>query len=298
MQTGSRLGQYEILSAIGRGAMGEVWKARDTRLHREVAIKTLPPELADHPERLARLEREAQSLAAVSHPNIASVHGLEEHGGIRYIVLELVAGETLEERLHKGPVPLEHALRIAVQIAEALEAAHEKGVIHRDLKPANIKVTPEGRVKVLDFGLAKTLPTTVDGGSTALTMHGDAPGLMGTPAYMSPEQARGEIVGPRTDIWSFGVVLYELLTGRSPFDRGTLNETLARVLEVQPDLSALPPSTPASVRHLLKRCLEKEQKRRVQHIGDARIDLEDAVAARSEERRVGKECRTRWSSDQ
>ena len=278
MHTGAKLGHYEILSAIGRGAMGEVWKARDTRLQREVAVKALPPEFAQHPDRLARLEREAQSLAAVNHPNIASVYGLEEQAAARYIVLELVPGETLAERLHKGAVPLDQALRLALQIAEALEAAHEKNVIHRDLKPANIKVTPEGRVKVLDFGLAKVLPVALGASGPALTMQGDAPGLMGTPAYMSPEQARGEIVDRRADIWSFGVVLYEMLTGDSPFDRGTVTETLARVLEVQPDLAALPPSTPASLRHLLKRCLEKDRKRRLQHIGDARIDLEDTIA--------------------
>jgi serine/threonine-protein kinase len=278
MQTGTRLGHYEILSAIGKGGMGEVWKARDTKLRRDVAVKTLPPEFAQNADRLARLEREATSLAAINHPNIASIYGLEEHAGTRYLVLELVDGETLADRLRKGAIPLEPALKIALQIAEALEAAHEKGVVHRDLKPANVKVTADGRVKVLDFGIAKTLTTRERDAATQLTLHGDAPALIGTPAYMSPEQARGEAVNRQTDIWSFGVVLYEMLTGDSPFDRGTATETLARVLEAQPDFSLLPAATPASTRHLLKRCLEKDQKRRFRDSGDVRIEIEDALA--------------------
>jgi serine/threonine-protein kinase len=279
MQPGTRLGHYEILSALGKGGMGEVWRARDTKLRRDVAVKTLPAELAERADRLARLEREATSLAAVNHPNIASIYGLEEHAGSRYLVLELVEGDTLEERLRKGPVPVEQALKIALQIAEALEAAHEKGVIHRDLKPANVKVTSEGRVKVLDFGLAKTVPTAERAAPTQLTVHGEAPALMGTPPYMSPEQARGESVSRQTDIWSLGVVLYEMLTGDSPFDRGAATETLARVLEAHPDFAKLPKATPASARHLLRRCLEKDVRRRIRDSGDARIEIEDALAA-------------------
>jgi serine/threonine-protein kinase len=279
MQPGDQVAHYEILSAIGSGGMGEVWKARDTKLRREVAIKALPPELAQDSDRLARLEREATSLAAVNHPNIAAIHGLEEHAGTRFLVLELVEGSTLADRLRKGPMPLEQALKIALQIAEALEAAHERGVIHRDLKPANVMVTRDGRVKVLDFGLAKTLQSSAGDAISHLTMRADAGGIMGTAPYLSPEQARGESAGRQTDIWSFGVVLYEMLTGDSPFEGGTTPATLGRVLEAQPNYALIPAQTPANVRRLLKRCLEKDQRRRVQHIGDVRIEIEDALAA-------------------
>jgi serine/threonine-protein kinase len=282
MQAGTRLGHYEILSAIGKGGMGEVWKARDTKLRRDVAIKTLPPEFAQDADRLARLEREARSLAAVNHPNIASIYGFEEHAGTRYLVLEFVEGETLAERLRQGPIRLEHALQIALSIAEALEAAHERGVIHRDLKPANIKVTPDERVKVLDFGLAKKLPQVGDA-PVQTTLHTEVGALLGTAPYMSPEQARGEAVGRQADIWAFGVVLYEMLTGASPFERPTTAETLARVLATDPNLAALPRDTPDGVRHLIRRCLEKDPKRRLQHSGDARIEIEDALAALGEE---------------
>jgi serine/threonine-protein kinase len=259
--------------------MGEVWRARDSKLRREVAIKTLPAELARDPDRLARLEREATSLAAVNHPNIAAIYGLEEHASERFLVLELVEGDTLADRFRSGSMSVEQSLEIALQVAEALEAAHERGVIHRDLKPANIKVTPEGRVKVLDFGLAKALPPIAADTLTQATFRTELGAVIGTAPYMSPEQTRGEAVRRQTDIWSFGVVLYELLTGDSPFERRTTPETIARVLVAQPDFAALPKTTPANVRHLLRHCLEKDQKRRLQHIGDARIELEDALAA-------------------
>jgi serine/threonine-protein kinase len=255
--------------------MGEVWKARDITLRREVAIKTLPEEFAQDPDRLARLEREATLLASLNHPNIAAIHGLEADQSTRFLVLELVEGRTLADRLGRGPIPVEESLKLALQIAEALEAAHEKGVIHRDLKPANINVTPDGRVKVLDFGLAKALAPASEHGPTRT----QAGVVMGTPAYMSPEQARGEAAGRQADIWSFGVVLYELLTGASPFGRHTTADTLASVLGTQPDYSVLPPGTPAPARHLVRRCLEKDQKRRLQHMGDVRIEVEEALAA-------------------
>ncbi len=276
---GARLGSYEILSALGAGGMGEVWRARDTRLRRDVAIKTLPDSLARDPDRLARLEREAELLASLSHPNIAVIHGLEDQDGTRFLVLELVEGATLDDRLRHGPLPVKEALKLAVQIAEALEAAHEKGIVHRDLKPANVIVTPDGRVKVLDFGLAKVSTPAFDAAlaETAIATH---PGIVaGTPAYMSPEQARGESAGPQSDIWSFGAVLYEILTGRSPFGRKTAAETLARLLEGQPDFSALPAATPRNVQTLVRRCLERDRKHRRQHMGDVRIEIEDALAA-------------------
>jgi dipeptidyl aminopeptidase/acylaminoacyl peptidase len=258
--------------------MGEVWKARDGKLRREVAIKTLPPALASDPDRLARLEREATSLAAVSHPNIAAIYGLEEHAGTRYLVLELVDGETLAERLTRGPIPVKQTLEIALQIAEALDAAHERGVIHRDLKPDNVMLMPDGRVKVLDFGLAKNLTPVGARAPTESVLKTELGMIMGTAPYMSPEQARGEPAGPQTDIWSFGVVLYEMLTGVSPFARATTAETLARVLEAEPDFERLPATTPTSARQLVRRCLEKERRRRVKHAGDVRIGVEDALA--------------------
>jgi Tol biopolymer transport system component/tRNA A-37 threonylcarbamoyl transferase component Bud32 len=278
IQPGAHLGHYEILSALGKGGMGEVWKARDAKLRREVAIKALPPDLARDPERVARLVREATSLAAVSHPNVAAIYGLEEHGDLRFIVLELVDGDTLAERMIRTPLSVRQALEIAQQIAEALEAAHERGVVHRDLKPANIKISRDGRVKVLDFGLAKTLEPEGAQNATAVTVQTEVGVVMGTAPYMSPEQVRGEPVGPQSDIWALGVVLYEMLTRRSPFARPTATETLARVLEAQPDLALLPPDTPPVARRLVRRCLEKDCKRRSKHAGDVRIDLEEALA--------------------
>lgn len=279
MQPGARLGRYQILSAIGKGGMGEVWKAEDTTLRRDVAIKTLPEEFAKHPDRLARFEREATLLASLNHPNIAAIHGLEEHQGHRFLVLELVDGRTLTPP-GRGPAAIEETLRIALQIAEALEFAHVKGVIHRDLKPANIKVTPEGKVKVLDFGLAKALaPPAGEETPTITALATEVGVVMGTPAYMSPEQARGEVTGPQSDIWSFGVVLYELLIGRSPFEKHTTADTLASVLGPPPDYTVFPPALPAGARLIVRRCLEKDRKRRFQHMGDVRIALEEALAS-------------------
>jgi serine/threonine-protein kinase len=276
---GARLGHYEVLAAIGKGGMGEVWSAHDTVLDRPVALKTLPDALATDADRLARLEREARLLAALSHPNIAAIHGLETLHGVRFLVLELIDGPTLEDRIQRGPMRTDEALKLALQMAEALEAAHERGIVHRDLKPANVKVTPDGRVKVLDFGLAKALDVATE--ETLTYSPGQTrPGVvMGTPAYMSPEQARGEVVGSQTDIFAFGTVLYELLTGISPFRKKSSAETLARVLDTQPDLDALRSDVPPVARRLVRRCLEKDVRRRLQHMGDARADLEESIAA-------------------
>jgi Tol biopolymer transport system component len=281
---GRQIGNYEFLSLAGAGGMGEVYRARDIKLKREVAVKILSEEFSRDPERVSRFQREAQLLATLNHPHIASIYNLEEADGRRFLILELVEGETVADRLKRGPVPLEEALTIALQIAEALEAAHEKNVIHRDLKPANIKVTAEGTVKVLDFGLAKTLahePTAEDIGdpptniSIAATRKGV---ILGTAAYMSPEQATGKAVDRRTDIWAFGVVLYELLTGKPPFQGEDLTEILTAVLTGEPAHDALPAKTPAGIRNLLRRCLEKNLKRRVQHMGEARIVIQDALS--------------------
>ncbi len=282
LTSGTRLGPYEILCAIGAGGMGEVYQAHDTKLGRDVAIKVLPEAFAHDAD--SRFQREAKMLASLNHPNIATIHGLEQSGGTSYLVMELVSGETLAERVKAGPLGIEEALKIAVQIAEALEAAHEKNIIHRDLKPANVKVTPEGKVKVLDFGLAKAFagdaanddfsnsPTL----SAAATMQGT---ILGTAAYMSPEQARGKSVDKRTDIWAFGCVLYELLTGMRAFEGETTTEILAAVLRGDPDWQALPETTPLSIRALLRRCLQKEMNKRARDAGDARIEIEEALAA-------------------
>src|SRR6202161_62285 len=259
--TGKRLGPYEILSAIGAGGMGEVYQAHDTNLERDVAIKVLPEAFAHDPERLSRFQREAKMLAALNHPNIATIYGLEQSNGTSYLVMELVTGETLAERVKRGgAVPIEEALAISKQIAEALEAAHEKGIIHRDLKPANVKVTPEGKVKGLDFGLAKAFegdPSSVDMSnsptlSQAATMQGV---ILGTAAYMSPEQARGRAVDKRTDIWAFGCVLYELLTGKQAFHGEDTTEILASVAKSEPAFDVLPANISPSIRVLLQRCL-------------------------------------------
>ena len=248
--TGKRLGPYEILSAIGAGGMGEVYQAHDTRLGRDVAIKVLPEAFAHDPERLSRFQREAKMLAALNHPNIATIYGLEQANGTSYLVMELVPGETLQQRIvREGALAVDEALAIAKQIAEALEAAHEKGIIHRDLKPANVKVTPEGKVKVLDFGLAKAFagdgvnedPANSPTLSMAATMHGV---ILGTAAYMSPEQAKGKAVDKRTDIWAFGCVLYELLTGKAAFQGEDVGDILAEVVKAEPDWSRLPGSYP------------------------------------------------------
>ena len=275
---GTRLGPYEIATRIGVGGMGEVYKATDTNLKRAVAIKVLPAAVAGDAERLARFQREAEVLAALNHPNIAAIYGLERSGAATALVMELVEGPTLADRIAQGAISVDEALPIAKQIADALEAAHEQGIIHRDLKPANIKVRPDGTVKVLDFGLAKALAPASDQALAVTAMSTQAGVIMGTPAYMSPEQARGEVAGRQTDVWSFGVVLYELLTGVSPFGRRTTAETLARVLGTQPDYSVVRADTPATVRQLVRRCLQKDRRRRLQHIGDARLEIEEALA--------------------
>ena len=281
---GTRLGSYEVVAQIGAGGMGEVYRAHDTKLARDVAIKVLPANFVNDPERLSRFQREARMLAALNHANIATIYGLEQSGGVTCLVMELVPGETLAERVKAGPLPIEEALKIAVQIAEALEAAHEKSIIHRDLKPANVKVTPEGKVKVLDFGLAKAFagdaatddPSNSPTLSAAATMQGT---ILGTAAYMSPEQARGKACDKRTDIWAFGCVLYELLTGRQAFHGESTAEILAAVLRGEPDWQALPPSTPVKIRDLLGRCLQKDLRRRLHDAADARIEIEEALAA-------------------
>jgi hypothetical protein len=282
---GTRFGSYEILSPLGSGGMGEVHRARDTRLGRDVALKVLPEPFAADPDRLARFSREAQVLASLNHPHIGAIYGLEECGGIRALVLELVEGLTLADRIAQAPIPVDEALPIARQIAEALEAAHEQGIIHRDLKPSNIKLRPNGTVKVLDFGLAKVIEPAADGGgrshsptitSPAMTRMGV---IMGTAAYMSPEQARGKVIDKRTDIWAFGCVLYEALTGQRAFKGDTVTDTLAAVVEHEPDWTALPPSTPAAIQRLLRCCLEKDPTRRPRDSGDARLELDAALAA-------------------
>ena len=283
---GTRLGPYEITGPIGAGGMGEVYRAQDSRLHREVAIKTLPPAFAEDATRLARFQREAQALAALSHPNIAAIFGLEESGGSTALVMELIEGPTLAERIAAGPIPVAEALAIARQIGAALEAAHEKGIVHRDLKPANIKLTGDNQVKVLDFGLAKAMDREPASGSTppanspTLTLESTTAGtIMGTAAYMSPEQARGKAVDRRTDIWAFGVVFFEMLTGRSTFEGETVSDTLAGVLRADIDWRLLPPDTPPAVRRLLERCLQKDAKRRLRDIGDAWIEIDSPLAA-------------------
>ncbi len=271
---GRRIGTFEILSLLGRGGMGEVWRARDAKLRREVAVKTLPEEFANDKERLARFEREATLLASLNHPNIASIYGLEEDRDTRFLVLELVEGDTLAELLAAGPLPVESALNIAVQIADALEAAHESGVIHRDLKPANIKVTPDGKVKVLDFGLAKAIAgKTRRPDLSAQTLETKEGVIQGTPAYMSPQHVRGEVLDKRTDIWAFGCVLYEMLTGRRPFGGETLSDSVAKILESEPDWNRLPLHIHPKLKSLLRRCLERDPKNRYRDIGDVRYEL-------------------------
>jgi eukaryotic-like serine/threonine-protein kinase len=283
LAAGTRLGAYEIVSAIGAGGMGEVYRARDTKLGREVAVKVLPDHFARDPHRLARFEREARALASLNHPGAAAIYGLEQAGEIHFIVMELVPGQTLEERLAAGALPLLEALRLGRQIAAALEAAHGQGIVHRDLKPANVKVTPDGRAKVLDFGLAKMLaPGSAPGSSEAQTATADGTRegtVLGTPAYMSPEQARGKSVDKRTDIWSFGCVLYEMVAGRKPFVGETVSDTVVAILSREPDWSALPQATPAALRQLLHRCLEKDVERRQRDAGDVAIEIDDALQA-------------------
>jgi serine/threonine protein kinase len=281
---GTRLGPYEIISAIGAGGMGEVYRATDTKLKRQVAIKILPPSLAADADRLTRFQREAEVLASLNHPNIAAIYGLEESGGAIALVMELVEGHDLSQRLARGAIPIDEALPIAKQIADALEAAHEHGIIHRDLKPANVKVRTDGAVKVLDFGLAKAMDAAGAGGamagdiansptmtSPAMTQTGM---ILGTAAYMSPEQARGKAVDKRTDIWAFGVVLYEMLTGSRLFAGDSMPETLALIFSREPDLATLPSAVPSRIRTLIARCLVKDARQRLRDIGDARLELD------------------------
>ncbi len=297
---GSRLGVYEITAPIGEGGMGQVFRARDTKLDRQVAIKILPEAFAHDADRLARFTREAKTLASLNHPNIAAIYGLEESAGITALVMELVEGDTLADRLvrlkadtteggnakpvvsgfSRTGIPIDEALAIAKQIADALEAAHEQGIVHRDLKPANIKVRADGTVKVLDFGLAKAMDpagtSSADAmNSPTLSVHGTMQGvILGTAAYMAPEQARGKTVDKRADIWAFGVVLYEMLTGRAAFAGDTITDIIAALVSREPDWTALPAATPETIRRLLARCLEKDPKRRLRDIGDVRFELE------------------------
>jgi serine/threonine-protein kinase len=288
LATGTKLGPYEINSPLGAGGMGEVYLAQDTRLDRSVAIKILPDKFACDAQRMARFDREAKVLASLNHPNIASIYGLEESNSVRAIVMELVEGPTLSDGIKRGAIPVDEALQIAKQIAEALEYAHERGIIHRDLKPSNVKVTPNGMVKVLDFGLAKALEGDFNGAdiSTSPTLSQAATQagiLLGTAAYMSPEQARGKKVDRRADIWSFGVVVYEMLTGKPAFMGETISDTLAAVIRAEPDWSVLPPNLPTSVIRLLRRCLTKDSSQRLRDIGEARIALDGAISGTPEE---------------
>jgi serine/threonine protein kinase len=282
--SGRRLGAYEVHERIGAGGMGEVYRAQDTKLGRNVAIKILPRLFTSDPERLARFGREARVLASLNHPHIGAIYGFEEADGLRALVLELVEGETLADRIARGPIPVPDALTLAQQIADALDAAHEKGIVHRDLKPANVKVTPAGVVKVLDFGLAKAISADVIPAdltqSPTMTVAGTREGvILGTAAYMSPEQARGQTVDRRADIWAFGCVLYEMLTGRSAFARDTMTDTLAAVVEGSPNWSLLS-ATPPTIGRLVQRCLKKDVRHRLHDIADARIELDDALSGK------------------
>ena len=290
---GRRIGTFEFRSLLGRGGMGEVYLAHDTKLGRDVAIKVLPPAFTAEPNRVASLEREARVVAALNHPHIAAIHGLEDSEGIRGLVLELVEGQTLAQKLaesadsSKPGLRLKEALSIARQIADALEAAHEKGITHRDLKPGNVKVTPDGVVKLLDFGIAKVV--TGDGPgldftqSQTVTAATRAGLIAGTVGYMSPEQARGMVVDKRTDIWAFGCVLYEMLSAKMAFEGDTVTDTIAAILERDPDWSTLPADTPRAVRRLMQRCLEKDPKRRLRDIGDARVEIDQIIQSPTED---------------
>ncbi len=292
LDIGSRLGHYDVTALIGEGGMGQVYQATDTKLKRQVALKILPEAFSADPERLARFQREAEVLASLNHPNIAQIHGLEESDGVRALVLELVEGPTLANRIKQGPIPIDEALAIAKQIAEALEAAHEQGIIHRDLKPANVKVKDDGTVKVLDFGLAKAFqPDASDASASmsptiSLTAAATQMGMViGTAAYMAPEQAKGKVVDKRADVWAFGAVLFEVLSGVKPFVGDDVSDTLALVLKFEPEWDALPADTPPRIRQLIQTCLEKDPKQRIHDVADVRLAMggafETAVSASS-----------------
>ena len=284
LEPGTTLGPYSVTAKIGEGGMGAVYRARDTKLDRDVALKVLPEAFTSDPDRLARFEREAKVLASLNHPNIGAIHGFEESGDTKALVLELVEGPTLADRIAEGPIPIDDALPIAKQIAEALEAAHEQGVIHRDLKPANVKVKADGTVKVLDFGLAKAFQpggSSDPSDSPTITASATASGvIMGTAAYMSPEQARGKPVDKRSDIWAFGAVLYEMLSGHRPFEGRDVSEVLGAVLRLEPDWDALPGDAPPRVSTLVRRCIEKEPKQRLHDMADVRLAMEGAFETR------------------
>ena len=282
LSPGFILGSHEIVGLLGAGGMGEVYRARDTKLNRQVAIKILPEAYAADPDRVARFHREAQAVAALNHPNIAGIHDLAESGGTKYLVLELIEGDTLADRLRRGPVPAEEALSIIKQVLEALEAAHEKGICHRDLKPANIKLTPDGVVKVLDFGLAKFMQSSSSAPnmthSPTLSVAGTYPGvILGTAGYMSPEQAKGYEADQRSDSFSVGCILYELLSGRQAFEGETASEILAGVLKSEADFTALPPRLNPRLVELLRRCLEKNPKKRWHAAADVRVEVEALI---------------------
>src|SRR5215475_11483401 len=284
LTVGTQLGSHEITGLLGKGGMGEVYRARDLKLKREVAIKILPEEFSRDADRVNRFQREAEVLASLNHPNIAAIYDLQEVNDTRFLVLELVEGETLSERIQHGPIPVEEALDIAKLICEALEAAHEKGIVHRDLKPANVKVTPDAKVKVLDFGLAKALETipsnpSLSNSPTLSLAATNAGVILGTAAYMSPEQAKGTEADLQSDVFSFGCVLYEMLTGRQAFHGESVSEILAAVLIREVDLSGLPPDLNPRIPDLLRRCLEKSPKRRWQAVGDLRAEMETIAAA-------------------
>src|SRR5438105_14337133 len=281
---GTKLAHYEITSHLGTGGMGEVYQATDSKLGRSVAIKFLPAAFSHDGERVARFEREARVLASLNHSNIAAIFGLEESGNRKFLVMELVGGETLADRIKREPIPVDESLGIAKQICEALESAHEKAIIHRDLKPANVKITTDGKVKVLDFGLAKALdPVTVASDpseSPTLTTPGvtGMGVILGTAAYMSPEQAKGQTIDKRSDIWAFGCVLFEMLTATRAFPGEGVSDTLAAVLKSDPDWTRLPAATPTAVRRLLWRCLKKDSRHRLADIADARLEIQEAMA--------------------
>src|SRR5215467_7772843 len=299
IQIGQQLGALEITSLLGKDGMGEVYRARDTRLKRDVALKALPAEFARDTDRVNRFQREAEVLASLNHPNIAQIYGLEDSTPQRCIVMELVEGETLQDRLRRGPIPVDDALLIAKQIAGALEVAHERGIIHRDLKPANIKITPDGQVKVLDFGLAKVFDERPESrlSDSPTLMSATLPGAMlGTVAYMSPEQAKRKEAERSSDVWAFGCVLYEMLTGRPVFDGETVGEILGGVFKGEPDWHPLPAETSEAMRRLLRRCLQKETRLRIRDIRYARIEIQEPQNPKVVQPASRRRERFRWAS--